>query len=91
MALQIDFSGVRTSPTVKMIRFAMRIHDYIGDGLMDHEFEDILQSFDKCSEYINEWKLAYQRHCRKCAPKIHDENYLGVTFDDYGISTWGDD
>lgn len=102
--LVLDFRNAG-KPTYKMCEFAKAIHFVVSDGLSKVQFEDVLNSFNKCKEYIakhvQEWDRIKQT--RYATRGRHDPWYgdywnpfacpgsdLGMDCTDYGIFPWGD-
>lgn len=90
--LRLDLSKVG-QPTKAMRSFATKIHCEIDDGLSQRQFAQVLDDFDKCSEYIS-------KHKEECFTRWWgcDDNPFRVPCNvledldcsDLGIYPWGD-
>lgn len=85
-----------------MCNFAMKIHNEVEDGLSWDQFKQVLNDFDRCSEYITKhkkeclasWARQRRSYCRRSS--LYD-NAFGLPFTledidcfDLGIYPWGD-
>lgn len=62
--LRIDFRHC-SPPTDKMAEYAKAIHGRVWDHIAPAEFETILDSYDKCHDYIDCWSSEFKRLIRR--------------------------